>query len=329
MLDKSFIFSTIVAFGISALLGPLMIPVLTRLKIGQTVRTEGPESHLKKNGTPTMGGILILGGFFVSLALYFILTFVTGNGARGHEEIVPVMILTIGFGLVGFIDDYIKVVRKQSEGLKAWQKMGLQIIVTTAFLMYMLTISKSSLESLIPFTGGSTVDIGWIAIPLLYFVVLGTDTGANFTDGLDGLATSVTMVITLFFAMAGATLGVEVGYIAGAMFGGLMGFLLFNAYPAKVFMGDTGALALGGFVAGMAYVLKMPIILVIVAFIYVAEVLSVILQVGYFKITKGKRLFKMAPIHHHFEKCGMKETKVVALFTIVTICCCLIAYLAL
>lgn len=329
MLDKSFIFSTIVAFGISALLGPLMIPVLTRLKIGQTVRTEGPESHLKKNGTPTMGGILILGGFFVSLALYFILTFVTGNGARGHEEIVPVMILTIGFGLVGFIDDYIKVVRKQSEGLKAWQKMGLQIIVTTAFLMYMLTISKSSLEILIPFTGGSTVDIGWIAIPLLYFVVLGTDTGANFTDGLDGLATSVTMVITLFFAMAGATLGVEVGYIAGAMFGGLMGFLLFNAYPAKVFMGDTGALALGGFVAGMAYVLKMPIILVIVAFIYVAEVLSVILQVGYFKITKGKRLFKMAPIHHHFEKCGMKETKVVALFTIVTICCCLIAYLAL
>lgn len=329
MLDKSFIFSTIVAFGISALLGPLMIPVLTRLKIGQTVRTEGPESHLKKNGTPTMGGILILGGFFVSLALYFILTFVTGNGARGHEEIVPVMILTIGFGLVGFIDDYIKVVRKQSEGLKAWQKMGLQIIVTTAFLMYMLTISKSSLEILIPFTGGSTVDIGWIAIPLLYFVVLGTDTGANFTDGLDGLATSVTMVITLFFAMAGATLGVEVSYIAGAMFGGLMGFLLFNAYPAKVFMGDTGALALGGFVAGMAYVLKMPIILVIVAFIYVAEVLSVILQVGYFKITKGKRLFKMAPIHHHFEKCGMKETKVVALFTIVTICCCLIAYLAL
>lgn len=329
MLDKSFIFSTIVAFGISALLGPLMIPVLTRLKIGQTVRTEGPESHLKKNGTPTMGGILILGGFFVSLALYFILTFVTGNGARGHEEIVPVMILTIGFGLVGFIDDYIKVVRKQSEGLKAWQKMGLQIIVTTAFLMYMLTISKSSLEILIPFTGGRTVDIGWIAIPLLYFVVLGTDTGANFTDGLDGLATSVTMVITLFFAMAGATLGVEVGYIAGAMFGGLMGFLLFNAYPAKVFMGDTGALALGGFVAGMAYVLKMPIILVIVAFIYVAEVLSVILQVGYFKITKGKRLFKMAPIHHHFEKCGMKETKVVALFTIVTICCCLIAYLAL
>jgi len=223
------------------------------------------------------------------------------------------------------LDDFIKVVLKRSMGLRAWQKMGLQIIITGIFIFYIYQYTDISLAMKVPFMPDTYIDMGWFNILFMFIVILGTDTGANFTDGLDGLASSVTLMIAMFFTVVamGTQSGIEP--ITCAVVGALLGFLLFNVHPASVFMGDTGSLALGGFVAATAYVLQMPLFLVIVACIYVAEVLSVILQVGYFKITKGKRLFKMAPIHHHFELCGWKETKIVAVFTIITAIACLIA----
>ncbi len=305
----------IISFAVSVILGPLVIPFLRRLKVGQTVRDDGPKSHLSKSGTPTMGGILILVGIVVASVFYI----------KDYPKIIPILFLTLGFGLVGFLDDYIKVVLKRSMGLRAWQKMGLQIIITGIFIFYIYQYTDIGLAMKVPFMPDTYIDMGWFNILFMFIVILGTDTGANFTDGLDGLASSVTLMIAMFFTVVavGTQSGIEP--ITCAVVGALLGFLLFNVHPASVFMGDTGSLALGGFVAATAYVLQMPLFLVIVACIYVAEVLSVILQVGYFKITKGKRLFKMAPIHHHFELCGWKETKIVAVFTIITAIACLIA----
>ena len=306
------------AFAISALLGPVVIPFLRKLKVGQTERKE-LESHQKKMGTPTMGGIMILLAVTVTSFFY----------VKGNPVLLPILLLTLGFGLIGFFDDYLKVVLHRSDGLLAWQKMLLQIVVTTIFALYMTKVSGISLAMRVPFLHGTTIDIGIFAIPLLYFAVIGTVNGVNFTDGLDGLASAVTLVVAAFFLMASLKLGVEITPIAGAMMGALMGFLLYNVYPAKVFMGDTGSLALGGFVAAMAYVLQMPLFILIVGLIYLVEVVSVILQVGYFKLTHGKRIFRMAPIHHHFELGGWSETRVVAVFSIVTILLCLIGYAAI
>ena len=305
----------IIAFAVSVILGPLVIPFLRRLKVGQTVRDDGPKTHLSKSGTPTMGGIIILTGIIVASVFYI----------KEYPKIIPVLFLTVGFGLVGFLDDYIKVVLKRSMGLRAWQKMGLQILITGIFIFYIYQYTDISLAMKVPFVPDTYIDMGWFNIIFMFIVILGTDTGANFTDGLDGLASSVTLMIAMFFTVVamGTQSGIEP--ITCAVVGALLGFLLFNVHPASVFMGDTGSLALGGFVAATAYVMQMPLFLVIVACIYVAEVVSVILQVGYFKLTKGKRLFKMAPIHHHFELCGWKETKIVAVFTIVTAIACLVA----
>lgn len=313
------IIPVILSFAVSAILGPLLIPFLRRLKVGQTVRDDGPKTHLSKSGTPTMGGIIILMGIVVASLFY----------VKDYPKIIPILFLTLGFGLVGFLDDYIKVVLKRSMGLRAWQKMGLQIIITGIFVFYIIQYTDISLAMKVPFLEGVYLDLGWFNIPFMFLVILGTDTGANFTDGLDGLASSVTLMIATFFTVV--ALGTQSGIepITCAVVGALLGFLLFNVHPASVFMGDTGSLALGGFVAATAYVLQMPLFLVLVAIIYVAEVLSVILQVGYFKLTKGKRLFKMAPIHHHFELCGWKETKIVAVFTIVTTIACLVAFLGI
>ncbi|MDE6714069.1 MAG: phospho-N-acetylmuramoyl-pentapeptide-transferase, partial [Lachnospiraceae bacterium] len=221
----------------------------------------------------------------------------------------------------------IKVVLKRSLGLRAWQKMALQILVTGSFAYYVVEVLQWDLSMKIPFFGDKYIDFGVWNVPILFFVILGTDTGTNFTDGLDGLASSVTVLVATFFTVVaiGTSSGIEP--ITCAAVGALLGFLLFNFHPASVFMGDTGSLALGGFVAATAYMLQMPLYLVIVGLIYVVEVLSVIIQVTYFKLSHGKRIFKMAPIHHHFEKCGWKETKVVAVFTIVTAILCLIALL--
>lgn len=316
---QEIVLPTLISFAISVILGPVLIPFLRRLKVGQTVRDEGPQSHLKKSGTPTMGGLLILTAMTVTSLVYM----------KRYPDILPILFLTLGFGLIGFLDDYIKVVLKRSMGLRAWQKFGLQIIVTAVFAFYLNQYTDVGMAWRIPFMSGKYVDFGVFNIPLVLIVVLGAVNGANFTDGLDGLATSVTILVATFFTVCAIGLNAPITPITCAAVGALLGFLLFNGYPASVFMGDTGSLALGGFVAACAYMMQLQLFLVIVGFIYVAEVASVMLQVSYFKLTGGKRIFKMAPIHHHFELCGWKETKVVNVFSIVTAILCLIGFLAL
>lgn len=318
-MDAKVVIPVLIAFVISVILGPIVIPFLRRLKMGQTERVDGVQSHLKKAGTPTMGGVIFLIATVVTSLLY----------VRDYPKIIPVLFLTLGFGLIGFLDDYLKVVLKRSDGLLAWQKFLLQIIFTAVFVFYILNYTDVSLAMRIPFWSGHYLNLGWLAIPVLFFAVIGTVNGVNFTDGLDGLASSVTLMVAVFFTVVsvGTSSGIEP--ITCAVMGSLMGFLLFNVYPAKVFMGDTGSLALGGFVAGAAYMMQMPLFILLVGLIYLVEVLSVIIQVSYFKISHGRRIFKMAPIHHHFELCGWSETRVVAVFSVVTAIMCLIALLAL
>lgn len=308
----------IIAFAISALLGPVVIPFLRKLKVGQTERKE-LESHLKKNGTPTMGGIMILASIIITSLFY----------VKDYPKIIPILFMTVGFGVIGFLDDYLKVVLRRSDGLLAWQKMILQIIVTGVFAVYMVKYSGVALTMLIPFSGGKYLDLGWLAIPVLFFAVVGTVNGTNFTDGLDGLASSVTIMVATFFTVVAIGTNAGIAPITCAVVGALLGFLLFNVYPASVFMGDTGSLALGGFVVSTAYMMQMPLFILIVGLIYLVEVLSVIIQVTYFKKTGGKRIFRMAPIHHHFELGGWSETRVVAVFSITTAILCLIALLAM
>ena len=318
-MDHSIAIPALVAFFITLILGPGLISFLHKLKFGQFIREEGPESHLKKSGTPTMGGILFLVGILVGSAFYI----------PDYKKIIPILFVTLGFGLIGFLDDYIKVVMKRNLGLTPAQKMLGQIVITAVFAFYMVNHSGLGTDVIIPFSGGKEWHLGILYIPILFVVVLGTVNGANFTDGLDGLASSVTVLVATFFTVVaiGTKSGIEP--ITCAVVGALLGFLLFNVYPASVFMGDTGSLALGGFVASAAYMLQMPIFIIIVGFIYLIEVLSVMIQVTYFKKTGGKRIFKMAPIHHHFELCGWSETRVVAVFSIITAILCLIALMAM
>lgn len=311
------IFAVLIAFAISALLGPVLIPFLRKLKIGNTEREE-LESHQVKNGTPTMGGLMILIAITVTSLVFM----------RDYPQIMPVLFVTLGFGIIGFLDDYLKVVLKRSDGLLAWQKMLCEIVVTSVFAAYMVW-AKVPMTMLIPFSGGKYLNLGWLTFPVMFLAVIGTVNGVNFTDGLDGLASSVTILVATFFAVVAIGSSSGVAPVTCAVVGALLGFLLFNVYPARVFMGDTGSLALGGFVAAAAYMLQMPIFILIVGMIYWIEILSVMLQVGYFKLTHGKRIFKMAPIHHHFELCGWSETRVVAVFSIVTTLLCLLAYTAL
>ena len=307
-----------IAFAISAVLGPIVIPFLRRLKVGQTERKE-LESHLKKNGTPTMGGLMILASIIITSLFYM----------KDYPKIITILFMTVGFGIIGFLDDFLKVVLRRSDGLLPWQKMLGQILVTTVFAVYMVRYSGISLTMLIPFSNGLYLNLGWFAIPLLYVAVIGTVNGVNFTDGLDGLASSVTVIVATFFSVVAIGTNAGIEPITCAVVGALLGFLLFNVYPASVFMGDTGSLALGGFVVATAYMMQMPLFIIIVGLIYLVEVLSVIIQVTYFKRTGGKRIFRMAPIHHHFELGGWSETRVVAVFSIVTALLCMLALLAL
>ena len=303
----------LLSFGITAVATPLLIPVLKRLKAGQTERKEGVKAHLAKAGTPTMGGIAIILGILIPGLIYL----------PGHPSILPVLILSVGFGLIGFLDDFLKVVLRRSDGLFPKQKLALQFLVTAVFLAVLTKVTGVSLELRIPFSRNFIHMGWWFSIVFAFIVILATVNGVNFTDGLDGLASSVSAVVALFFTMASGILGGQVEPVTLAVFGSLLGFLLWNSYPAKIFMGDTGSLALGGFVAAAAYVLQIPLCIPIVGFIYAFELVSVVLQVSYFKATHGKRIFKMTPIHHHFELCGWSETRIVATFTITTALLCL------
>ena len=317
------ILAIIIAFAVSALLCPVIIPFLHKLKFGQQVRDDGPQSHLKKQGTPTMGGLIILSSIIITSVFYI----------PSYPSIIPVLFMTVGFGIIGFLDDYIKIIMKRSEGLNPIQKLIGQFIITGIFAWYLLHSGEVGIDMLIPFTGGfengKFLSLGILFVPALFFITLGTDNGVNFTDGLDGLCTSVTILVATFLTIVAIGENMGISPITGAVVGSLLGFLLFNVYPAKVFMGDTGSLALGGFVASAAYMMRLPLFIPIIGLIYLVEVLSVIIQVTYFKKTGGKRIFKMAPIHHHFELCGWSETRVVAVFSIVTALLCMIAYLGL
>ena len=302
------ILAIIIAFAISAALCPVIIPFLHRLKFGQQVRDDGPQSHLKKQGTPTMGGLIILTAIVITSLFYI----------KSYPRIIPILFVTVGFGIIGFLDDYIKIVMKRSEGLNPIQKLIGQFIITGIFTYYLMTSGEVGTGMLIPFTGGFEngyyLNLGWLFIPAVFFI---------------GLCTSVTILVATFFTVVAIGENSGISPITGAVVGSLLGFLLFNVYPAKVFMGDTGSLALGGFVASSAFMMQMPIFIAVVGLIYLVEVLSVIIQVTYFKKTGGKRIFKMAPIHHHFELCGWSETRVVAVFSIVTAILCLVAYMGL
>lgn len=316
----------LISFVVSVLLSPFVIRTLRRLKCSQTEREE-LESHVKKQGTPTMGGVVILAGIIIS-CLWFGLS-------KENNDIWPVLFMTVGFGFVGFLDDFLKVVLRRSDGLKAKQKMLLEILISIVFIYYYIFIGSEGTAMMLPFIGG-TIDIGYFAIPVMFVAILGTVNAVNFTDGLDGLASSVTLLVSVFFAVAALIIRPALYPVIGAVIGALMGFLLFNVHPAKVFMGDTGSLALGGFVVSIAYMLKMPLFILLVGLVYFCEILSVMIQVSYFKLTHGKRIFRMTPIHHHFELGGFtgkgepwSETRIVAVFSVITAVMCLIAYTAL
>ena len=312
------IFAILISFLICVILSPIIIPILKKIKLGQYIREDGVKSHLSKAGTPTMGGIIILISATIA-SLFFI---------KNNPDLIAILLVTIGYGLIGFADDFIKVVKKRSLGLRAWQKIVFQLIITGAFIYYVLEVKQMTTDILIPFTNGYYLDLGWLFIPFCLFVILGTVNGVNLTDGLDGLATGVTILVTTFFAAIAYSLFPDIMPIACTIIGALLGFLLFNSHPAKIFMGDTGSLALGGFLSSLAIIMKMPIFVAIVGIIYVCECLSVMIQVTSFKLFK-KRVFKMAPLHHHFELCEWKETKVVAVFYVVTAIACLIGFLAI
>ena len=253
-MDATMILPILISFAISAALGPVVIPLLRKLKFGQTERDDGPQSHLKKTGTPTMGGLMILAGIIITSLIY----------VKDYPQIIPVLFVTAGFGIIGFLDDYIKIMLHRSEGLTPPQKMLGQFLVTGIFVFYLYNLKGGDMAMLIPFWPGHYLHLGWLAVPVAFLAIIGTVNGANFTDGLDGLASSVTLLIATFFSVV--AIGTQSGLhpITCAVVGSLMGFLLFNVYPASVFMGDTGSLALGGFVASAAYMMDMPIFILIV-----------------------------------------------------------------
>ena len=306
------IMAGIISFIAAILLSPIIIPVLRRLKFGQSIREIGPSWHNKKSGTPTMGGIIFIIAIGVSLVL---------STKAVDIKVIFAFMCSLGFGIIGFIDDFIKVVLKRNLGLRAWQKLSLQIIVALVFVFVGLNTGELSTAIHIPFYN-IPFDMGILYIPFAIFVILGVVNSVNLTDGIDGLATSVTVIVMLFFGIVAIN---HLSLFSYVTIGGLLGFLLFNKYPARVFMGDTGSLFLGGAVVSIALLQNNPLILIIVGLIYLVESLSVIIQVTSFKLT-GKRVFKMSPIHHHFEMIGWSEKKIVRVFTGITIILSIIAY---
>ena len=337
---QKMIFAFITAAAAVMLISPLFIPMLRRLKYGQVERAEGPHAHSAKEGTPTMGGIMFIIAIIIAVAAFSIY-------GIAFDFSVPAVLIMLAFGLVGFLDDFIKVKRKRNLGLRAYQKIIAQLLLSFAAAYYAYKSSFIGSTLYDPIFG--SIELGGWYIPFTMFMIIAVVNSANLTDGLDGLLSGVSLiysiamgVLFLYFAKVfdGSFIN-EPRFVANrdgmlcmsvfafAVAGGCLGFLKSNSYPAKVFMGDTGSLALGGFVASTAYMLQMPLFIILVGAIYLTEVLSVMIQVTYFKATGGKRIFKMAPIHHHFELCGWSETRVVAVFSIITAILCLIGIMAM
>ncbi|HZJ76417.1 MAG TPA: phospho-N-acetylmuramoyl-pentapeptide-transferase [Oscillospiraceae bacterium] len=326
---RQIIYTIIIGFFITLILGPLIIPFLRKLKVGQTIREDGPKSHLQKTGTPTIGGIIIIISIIIT-------SFTSGLINR---DLLVALGTTIAFGLIGFIDDFIKVVLRRSLGLKAYQKMGLQIVVAIFLAIYQSNISIMGTKIIVPFVRGNFTignivipqyfDLGIFYIPFIVFVVVATVNSVNLTDGLDGLASGVTLIIAAFFALLAMNWGyTSLAIFSAAVSGACLGFLRYNSHPAQVFMGDTGSLSLGGAISAVAVLMNVSLIIPIVGGIYFVESVSVILQVISYKLTK-KRIFKMSPLHHHYELSGWAETKVVVVFWIITVVLCLVGILAL
>lgn len=319
--DAGYLIVFIMSILITLVTGPVLIPWLHKLKFGQQILEDGPKWHEKKNGTPTMGGIMFIIATVVSVVVAILI--------KRNIKLLIMLLVTLGFGLIGFIDDYVKVVKKRNMGLTAAQKFLLQAFLSLAYIFVLKLSGNLTSEIIIPFVEKTIIMPWWLYFVFIMFVVCGTVNAVNLTDGLDGLAASITVIVSLFFVLAAIMVGDNAaGYLAIAVAGGCIGFLRFNKYPAKVFMGDTGSLFLGGAISVLAVGLQMPLILVIAGFVYLFETLSVILQVASFKLT-GKRIFKMSPIHHHFEMCGWSEKKIVGVFSVVTLILCIIAFFAI
>ena len=310
--------AAIVAFGISAVLGRVLIPYLHKLKFGQTILDIGPQWHKNKQGTPTMGGIMFIVGIVVSTVLVFgIYIFANGGAVVGTSGTFIGLGMALCYGIVGFIDDYIKVVKKRNLGLSAPQKLVLQFGVAALYLVGMRLLGGADTATIIPFLG--EVELGFFYYIIAALVIVGIVNAVNLNDGVDGLCGSITFFAAVFMMLMASIMNSKGMIIeSAALAGGLLGFLIWNFHPAKVFMGDTGSLFLGGMVCAVVFTLDVPVLIIPIGIVYLAEMFSVMLQVGYFKLTKGKRLFKMAPIHHHFEMCGWSEVKVVCVFSAVT-----------
>ena len=313
-----------ITFIITVLISFIVIPILRKRKVGQIERDDGPQSHLKKQGTPTMGGIIIiLSMIIVCVGLYYYYTRIRLE-PNVAKNILPLLFVSVGFGIIGFIDDFKKLILKNTKGLSPKAKMAGLLIVSVAYTVYLTTVLKIGTDMYIPFFKTSITLPIWIYIPFTIFVMLATTNAINLTDGIDGLSSSVTTIILTCLTVIAIIFNVkEVTVFGSALTGACLGFLLFNLYPSKVMMGDTGSLLLGGAVAAIAIYLKMPLILIIIALVPILETLSVIIQVAHFKRT-GNRIFKMAPLHHHFELSGWKENKVVSVFSIITLIVCII-----
>ena len=315
--------AALISFIITTIVGKLLIPALRALKAGQSIKEIGPTWHMSKQGTPTMGGIMFIAGVLVAVLIAGWDSMLARNFTHLY-----IFLFALVFGIIGFIDDYQKVVHHRNTGLTAPQKFLLQLAAAIAFLCLMRYIGVLTPNLYIPFFQTHIV-LPWVVYLIFAaFVIVGTVNAVNITDGVDGLASTVTLPVGAFFVLV-AVLWADwsVGIFAAALFGGLGGFLLYNHHPAQVFMGDTGSLFLGGAVAAMAFSCDMPLVLILVGFVYFCETMSDIIQIGYFKLTHGKRVFKMAPLHHHFEMCGWSEKKVVAVFGIVSLLFCALAYL--
>ncbi|WP_017415670.1 phospho-N-acetylmuramoyl-pentapeptide-transferase [Clostridium tunisiense] len=312
------VYSVLVAFLVALLIAPFLIPMLHKFKFGQNIRDEGPESHKKKQGTPTMGGII----FIIATCITMIVIV-----RNPKDEAMIALYSLVAFGIIGLLDDALKIIKKKNEGLKSYQKMIL-LVLASGFLGYFAS-NKIGTDIMIPFFTSKTFDLGVFFIPCIIIYFAATTNAVNLTDGLDGLASSITLLVMTFFALVSFGMGYyTLSIFCGILAGSLLGFLRYNSYPAQIFMGDTGSLALGGAVGAIAMILKLELLVVIVGGIYVVETLSVIIQVISFKLT-GKRVFKMSPLHHHFELSGWHESKIVAVFSIITVVLCLIGFLSI